>query len=155
MQKAAPITVDDMNAAIERIEAATDTGAGQPGIATPQPPVTSTEQNNSTPEPQAPADSKSEAGERWDAMSYAQREKIAQDLWGAMRNVVHRVSGSKWAELVANHEARHIEQAFAKMDAAQADAEAQRKARSQAKRAVDRDLFNALADLPELQEHAP
>jgi N12 class adenine-specific DNA methylase len=51
-------------------------------------------------------------GERWDAMSYSEREKIAESVWGGMRAVVHRVAGSNWQQLLDGHEAASIETAM-------------------------------------------
>jgi hypothetical protein len=36
---------------------------------------------------------------RWDAMDYGQRQAIAEVAYAGMRKVVHRISGSKWAQL--------------------------------------------------------
>ena len=55
--------------------------------------------------------------DQWDAMDYGERQEIAQasDL-GTLRKVVHRIAGSKWAELSAG-ERESMQKAYASIKA--------------------------------------
>lgn len=100
-------------------------------------------------ETKAKTDAVGDFAAKWDAMGYDGRQTIAQaSVYGNMRKVVHRISGSKWAALSPGEQAE-IRKASEKLSTTEAeDAEAKRKTEAaERKKRIDAATKQVFSDL--------
>ena len=86
-------------------------------------------------------------GELWDAMSYSQHEAIANGYIGGMRAVVHRLSGSKWAD-IGPGERKSLQESYDKLEQQRESSRKADESQEVARAAAEAEVFEAMRQVP-------